>query len=189
MMPIKTLNTTPTPTMNLHRPLAIPSSRTSQPALPSGHMNPVMTPRIITSTKATSPTSSLSVPLAPRAVAVAAAAALEEGIVPLSSIHASSIRRNPSGDGSVSGVYRDAWMLRNCSRSWLTSAAVKPVASNLSKPRGAADVLGTGVPGGSNGDGEGVRWDVDVGGGGAAAAVASVSSSDGVRVSPIEQFT
>lgn len=82
-------------------------------------------------------------------------------------------------------------MLRNCNRSALTSAAVNPVASNLSNPRGAADVLGTGVPGGS---GECALLEVyrsgdDGVGGGAAAAAASASSSPDVRLSPMEQFT
>lgn len=199
IIPISTLNHTPTPTMNRHRPLAIPSSRMSQPALPRGQTKPVMTPRIMTSTRATRPTSSLSVPLPPPLLRALVLGLGLVGLLLLSSIHPSSMRRKLSGEGSVSGVYRGAWMLRNCRRSWFTSAGVKPAERRRSKPRGVAEVLG--VLGGS---GEGRRgevaspptWDpvvvvvVDVArGGGREAAVASASSSDEVRLSPMEQFT
>jgi hypothetical protein len=119
---------------------------------------------------------------------------LEAGTAaPLSSIQASSMRRKLSGLGSVSGVYRDAWMLRNCSRSWFTSDAAKPAVRRRSKPRGAGDIVDDDVFGVEmfrlGLDDGWWGWEEEVVGGGRAAACASACRSEGSSSSPMLQFT
>ncbi len=228
MTPIRRLKSTPTPTMKRPRPLARPSSRTSQAPLARGQRKPTTTPRTMTSTVPARPDEDPPPPPPPPPIRASSASPPGDDedrrppppppadVVDVS-IHASSIRRNPSGDGSVSGVYRDAWIDRNCSRSWFTSAGVKPAPSRRSKPRRAGVVVVVAAAAAAAAaavdvgvgvavvvvDEDGRRWccvekagkgrvevEVEVEeGGAAAAAAASAASSAGVRPSPMLQFT
>lgn len=96
-MPTVKLSTTPEPTKICHFSLQMPSCLSSQVMLPSGKKNPIIMPRMSTSS-----TVAMLLPSSSNALAAAAL-----GPSPaLLSIHASSSPRIVSGEGSESGANR-----------------------------------------------------------------------------------